>query len=582
MTDAAPPSPAPATAPWTRITLLAGLWLASATGVEALTHHPEWGRAAVLVDDGTRAVLAWAAFQGLSARARLAPRAFGPFLRAFAWAMAILGATTVYLIVTHDLLRLPAPIPTLRHGGYMAATCVLALGLLRLPVVSLLATHRLQAFLDGLLISASIFFIAWATCLHRLVAEHGATGSLYALTLVHPFLSTALGAIWVVQEHRIHDGRLGLPGSFVRWGLAILVAWWPLYAVGNIQGWYRTLGPSERMDAFFGLGLLCFAFAGLWPLRPQVEEAPSRNRRHATLLPYALAAVAMGFAAWLYVSGHPYDPVMVATGALMALVLTFRQFLAVRDLNALSRTLETRVAERTAELAHSQQELLRSQRARLVAAMAAGFSHDFKNLLGIIRNWAERLSEEATTPDQERGLRTIQDATDRALGLVQDILAAGRVQDLAPRTFDLGDFLRERSGRLEGMLGGRGRLALDLEAGELPVHMDPDKLDLALANLASNAADAMASRGTLTLRARRDPVEAFSILEVADDGSGIPAGDLERIFEPFFTTKAIGKGTGLGLSSVQGTVLQSGGTMTVRSVVGAGTVFTLRLPQVPA
>jgi len=89
----------------------------------------------------------------------------------------------------------------------------------------------------------------------------------------------------------------------------------------------------------------------------------------------------------------------------------------------------------------------------------------------------------------------------------------------------------------------------------------------------------MEARGTVALRARRDPVEPFALLEVADDGRGIPPGDLDRIFEPFFTTKPVGKGTGLGLPSVQGFVLQSGGTLAVESRLGEGTRFTLRLPQ---
>ncbi|HLO67867.1 MAG TPA: HAMP domain-containing sensor histidine kinase [Holophaga sp.] len=573
--DAAPPE----ARAWTPVLAAAGFWAAATVTLEILVRRPGCAGVAVLVDDGTRCALAFTACWALAARAHTAPRAFAGFWRAFAWAMGCMGGATLWLILTHDLLHLPAPIPTLRHGGYLAAMGFLAWGVLRLPVESVLASHRLQAFLDGLLISASLFFIAWATYLHELVGKHLDQGAPYALTLVYPLLSTALGALWIVQEHRIQDARMGRPGRLVRLGLGITVAWWPVYAIGNIQGWYRTLGPSERMDAVHALGLLCFALAALWPQRPQLGDTLTRARRRTTLLPYALALAAVAFAGLLYLLEHPFDPVMVGTGGLMALILTLRQYLAVRDLEALSRNLEARVSERTQELTRSQQELLRSQRMRLMAAMAAGLSHDFKNLLGIIRTWAEALREEAADPDQAKGLAAIHEASDRALDLVQGVLASGRQLELAPRTFDLGDFLRERTGRLEGVLGGRARLELDLAEGAIPVLMDPDKLELALANLASNAADAMDARGTFALRARRDPVEPFALLEVADDGRGIPPGDLDRIFEPFFTTKPVGKGTGLGLPSVQGFVLQSGGTLAVESRPGEGTRFTLRLPR---
>jgi two-component system, NtrC family, sensor kinase len=121
------------------------------------------------------------------------------------------------------------------------------------------------------------------------------------------------------------------------------------------------------------------------------------------------------------------------------------------------------------------------------------------------------------------------------------------------------------------------------------VKVDPSELELALLNLAVNARDAMPNGGTLTItvkpvtlkgKAVEDGLRGeFVAIRVADTGSGIPAKVLPHVFEPFFTTKEVGKGTGLGLSQVYGFAKQSGGTATVTSAVGRGTVITLYLPR---
>jgi signal transduction histidine kinase len=533
----------------------------------------------VIADDGTRGLLlmavAWANFR----RARTGLRSFAPLWQALAWSMLLMGVATLYLVATHDILGLPAPIPTFRHAGYFLSMVFLATSVLRLPVESFLPSQRAQALLDGLLISSAVFFIAWGGFLRNLVEAHASPGNAYALTLAYPLMSTALGALWMFQESRIQGRRMGVPGLFMRLGLAFMVAWWPFYAIGNIQGWYRNFGISEQLDVVWSLGILFFGLAATWPLRPQGHDLQVRVRRRQSLVPFTPSLLAMTYGAALLMRGRTLDPVMVATGTLLGVVLTLRQYLTVRDLDNLSVELEHRVLERTGELLRSQQELAKSQRSQLIAGMAAGFAHDLKNMLGVIRNWVEILRETPGPEELPRGLGAIDHATDKALGLVQDILAAGRLQDLAPEVFDLAEFLRERAPALEGLLGSRGVLELDLPAEEVPVHLDPGKLEQALVNLTSNSADAMDQLGTLTFRAWNDPVEAYGNLEVSDTGKGIDAEHLDRIFEPFFTTKPTGKGTGLGLSSVYGTVLQSGGTMAVRSKPGRGTVFTLRLPR---
>ena len=78
---------------------------------------------------------------------------------------------------------------------------------------------------------------------------------------------------------------------------------------------------------------------------------------------------------------------------------------------------------------------------------------------------------------------------------------------------------------------------------------------------------------------RLDPTNQRIVVEIIDDGPGIPESILTKIFDPFFTTKEVGKGTGLGLSLSYGIIKEHGGEMTVKSKVNSGTTFTVILPR---
>jgi signal transduction histidine kinase len=108
------------------------------------------------------------------------------------------------------------------------------------------------------------------------------------------------------------------------------------------------------------------------------------------------------------------------------------------------------------------------------------------------------------------------------------------------------------------------------------VHADPDQMSQVLLNLFINAIQAMPAGGTLRIGIVRK--DRHVQIVVADTGQGIPPEDLPKIFTPFFTTKEIGQGTGLGLTVVHGIVQEHGGSISVESVPGRGTTFTIMLP----
>ncbi len=99
-------------------------------------------------------------------------------------------------------------------------------------------------------------------------------------------------------------------------------------------------------------------------------------------------------------------------------------------------------------------------------------------------------------------------------------------------------------------------------------------------NLLINAADAMNDRGQITIATRliTEDGKEFIEIEFTDTGPGIPEEHMGKLFEPFFTTKPVGKGTGLGLAVTHGIVRKHGGHIKVRSTLGKGTSFFIRLP----
>jgi signal transduction histidine kinase len=135
------------------------------------------------------------------------------------------------------------------------------------------------------------------------------------------------------------------------------------------------------------------------------------------------------------------------------------------------------------------------------------------------------------------------------------------------------------------------KIEIRLNAAENRVFADYDRMRQVLVNLMINAADAIqgslsASTGKIVIETRSmaedDPGlpagNPVFILQVRDNGAGIPKQEIENIFDPFYTTKEPGKGTGLGLSVTYMIIEQSGGTITVKSDAGCGTQFTISLP----
>ena len=233
------------------------------------------------------------------------------------------------------------------------------------------------------------------------------------------------------------------------------------------------------------------------------------------------------------------------------------------------------------------------QQARLAAVgqLAAGIAHDFNNILMTIVNSAELAIRRYDDAAFGHGrLSIIVEQGERAAALVRQILDFSRQSSPALETVDLAALLEQTVALLRRTLPETIRIVVEPVEARFVVNVDPNQLSQVLTNLAVNARDAMALGGELRFRLGREErgetegesapgPGAWTTLAVSDTGPGIPADVRERIFEPFFTTKAPGSGTGLGLSQAYGIVTQHRGHIAVDSRPGAGTTFTVYLPD---
>ena len=264
------------------------------------------------------------------------------------------------------------------------------------------------------------------------------------------------------------------------------------------------------------------------------------------------------------------------------------------ELRAANDALETRVAERSAELAASEEQLRQSLKMEAVGQLTGGLAHDFNNLLTAISGSLElielRLAQGRVT-DANRHLIVASSSVDRAASLTHRLLAFSRRQTLDPKPVLLNRLISGVEDMLRRSIGPAIELEVVGAGGLWIAKCDPNQLENALLNLCLNARDAMPTGGKLTIetanasldtyaaRARSVPRGQFVVMSVTDTGVGMPPDVLDHVFEPFFTTKPIGQGTGLGLSMVYGFVRQSGGEARIYSEVGQGTTVKIYLPR---
>jgi PAS domain S-box-containing protein len=227
------------------------------------------------------------------------------------------------------------------------------------------------------------------------------------------------------------------------------------------------------------------------------------------------------------------------------------------------------------EAVDAEERLRDAEKMHAVGTLASGVAHDFNNLLAAILLHVRLMEQQ---PEAMKGaVSAIGDLAEQGTEVVRELLFFARRESAPPATIDLVEMVRQQESVLRHLVSEGIELTVELEDEAVPVVADPVGLRRMLLNLVINARDAVEPEGG-RISVRVEHTAARAVLEVADDGPGIPPEAREHLFEPFFTLRRQGRGSGLGLAVVYSIVSAHDGEVDVLSVPGEGARFIVRLP----
>ena len=263
-----------------------------------------------------------------------------------------------------------------------------------------------------------------------------------------------------------------------------------------------------------------------------------------------------------------------------------------REEEEITRRLEQMVEERTRQLKETHEKLLHQDKMASLGKLSASVVHEINNPIAGILNLIilmKRMFEEGGIGSKEidqfnRYLNLMETETRRTSRIVSNLLAFSRQSKMELRRISLNRLIEKTLLLNSNLLKIDGiKVETDFDPNLPDLIGSEDQLQQVFMNLVSNATEAMEAKGgVLSINTRHSLSEGKLLVDFKDTGVGIPEENLLKLFEPFFTTKKKGKGVGLGLSVAYGIVQEHGGSIYVKSRVGEGTTFHVKLPLKPA
>jgi len=257
--------------------------------------------------------------------------------------------------------------------------------------------------------------------------------------------------------------------------------------------------------------------------------------------------------------------------------------------NEQEQDLEAKVSRRDAELAHL-------NGMEQLGEVVGNVAHDFSNLLTIVLGYTEVSLKKGDLPeDLKKNLEQIFTAANLGKGVTEQLLKLSRrtLDQSQPTSISLRQFIEDMEPLWKPFLGSRVNMEVKLVGESTEALIEEQKLSQIVMNLVTNARDAMPDGGTVQITVRNcntgtcgplpgplDPAREYSVIEVKDEGCGIPESMRNKLYQPYETTKEKGQGTGFGLAIVHNMVVTAGGWIDFTTEIDVGTTFRVWLPQV--